>query len=221
MTGGQGWIRTIEDIVDGFTVRCIWPLCNLPKTRKIFTLKNLSKKWSWRKESNLQPADYKSAALPLSHASETESLLYTLKLCKAKFYDLDASFRFLRPNEIALHFISLAICRNYLRNNAHEEKEVECKSGALSLNPLLREICLMSPFGALRWNRTTDTRIFSPLLYRLSYQGKKRNPCFTLSNFAKQRFTIWTQVSAFATKRNHTPLRFIGNLSQQSYENYL
>ena len=27
------------------------------------------KKWSWRKESNLQPADYKSAALPLSHAS--------------------------------------------------------------------------------------------------------------------------------------------------------
>ena len=28
--GGQGWIRTIEDIVDGFTVRCIWPLCNLP-----------------------------------------------------------------------------------------------------------------------------------------------------------------------------------------------
>ena len=26
--GGQGWIRTIEDEVDGFTVRCIWPLCN-------------------------------------------------------------------------------------------------------------------------------------------------------------------------------------------------
>ena len=28
--GGQGWIRTTEDEVDGFTVRCIWPLCNLP-----------------------------------------------------------------------------------------------------------------------------------------------------------------------------------------------
>ena len=28
--GGQGWIRTNEDVVDGFTVRCIWPLCNLP-----------------------------------------------------------------------------------------------------------------------------------------------------------------------------------------------
>ena len=25
--------------------------------------------WSWRQELNLQPADYKSAALPLSHAS--------------------------------------------------------------------------------------------------------------------------------------------------------
>ena len=25
--------------------------------------------WSWRAESNHQPADYKSAALPLSHAS--------------------------------------------------------------------------------------------------------------------------------------------------------
>jgi hypothetical protein len=25
--------------------------------------------------------------------------------------------------------------------------------------------------GAQGWNRTTDTRIFSPLLYRLSYLG--------------------------------------------------
>ena len=31
------------------------------------------------------------------------------------------------------------------------------------------------PLGALRWNRTTDTRIFSPVLYRLSYQGKWRS----------------------------------------------
>ena len=31
--GGQGWIRTIEDEVDGFTVRCIWPLCNLPSKK--------------------------------------------------------------------------------------------------------------------------------------------------------------------------------------------
>jgi hypothetical protein len=28
--------------------------------------------WSWRWESNPQPADYKSAALPLSYASESD-----------------------------------------------------------------------------------------------------------------------------------------------------
>ena len=33
------------------------------------------------------------------------------------------------------------------------------------------ETCLGS--GAQRWNRTTDTRIFSPLLYRLSYLGNE------------------------------------------------
>ncbi len=59
------WIRTTEDEVDGFTVRCIWPLCNPPKINLFYKI-NL---WSWRRESNPQPADYKSAALPLSHAS--------------------------------------------------------------------------------------------------------------------------------------------------------
>ena len=54
---GRGrWIRTIESSANGFTVRPLWPLGN-------------PSKWSWRSESNQQPADYKSAALPLSHAS--------------------------------------------------------------------------------------------------------------------------------------------------------
>ena len=56
--GGRGWIRTIEGGADGFTVRSIWPLWN-----------SSLKKWSWWSESNQQPADYKSAALPLSHTS--------------------------------------------------------------------------------------------------------------------------------------------------------
>ena len=30
---------------------------------------------------------------------------------------------------------------------------------------------LLFPAGASKWNRTTDTGIFSPLLYRLSYRG--------------------------------------------------
>ncbi len=29
-------------------------------------------------------------------------------------------------------------------------------------------------FGGLGQNRTADTRIFNPLLYRLSYQAKRR-----------------------------------------------
>ena len=33
--GGKRWIRTTEDEVDGFTVRCIWPLCNLPKKMEL------------------------------------------------------------------------------------------------------------------------------------------------------------------------------------------
>ena len=34
-------------------------------------MKQRQKKWSWREESNLQPAVYKTAALPLSYASIT------------------------------------------------------------------------------------------------------------------------------------------------------
>ena len=56
LVGGRGWIRTTEARRNRFTVCPLWPLGNSPI-------------WSWRTESNHQPADYKSAALPLSHAS--------------------------------------------------------------------------------------------------------------------------------------------------------
>ena len=39
--------------------------------------------WSWWSESNQQPADYKSAALPLSHTSEvfgTKTLCRTIRI---------------------------------------------------------------------------------------------------------------------------------------------
>ena len=32
--------------------------------------------------------------------------------------------------------------------------------------------------GASKWNRTTDTGIFSPLLYQLSYRGKYKKSGF-------------------------------------------
>ena len=38
-------------------------------TLEPFRVRFLLELWSWRRESNPQPADYKSAALPLSHAS--------------------------------------------------------------------------------------------------------------------------------------------------------
>ena len=58
--GGGWWIRTTEVSDNRFTVCPLWPLGKSPKSLQ---------DWSWRTESNHQPADYKSAALPLSHAS--------------------------------------------------------------------------------------------------------------------------------------------------------
>ena len=52
--GGERWIRTIEVVDNRFTVCSLWPLGNLSM-----------KDWSWRWDSNPQPADYKSAALPI------------------------------------------------------------------------------------------------------------------------------------------------------------
>ena len=49
--GGERWIRTIESVANRFTVCPLWPLGNLP--------------WSWWWDLNPQPADYKSAALPI------------------------------------------------------------------------------------------------------------------------------------------------------------
>ena len=49
--------------------------------------------------------------------------------------------------------------------------------GALSANKKGRRMNFMltSCFGAQSRNRTNDTGIFSPLLYRLSYLGLKRD----------------------------------------------
>lgn len=51
--GGESRIRTCEVVDSRFTVCPLWPLGNLPI------------KWSWWWDSNPQPADYKSAALPI------------------------------------------------------------------------------------------------------------------------------------------------------------
>ena len=43
----------------------------------------------------------------------------------------------------------------------------------LITNQLLCQLSYTSFYGASEWNRTTDTGIFSPLLYQLSYRGIK------------------------------------------------
>ena len=58
--GGRGWIRTTEVTDDRFTVCSLWPLGN-PSV----LLCCIAGFWSWWLESNPQPADYKSAALPV------------------------------------------------------------------------------------------------------------------------------------------------------------
>ncbi len=63
---GERRIRTSEGSANRFTVCPLWPLGYLP----IIRIARLS----WRRESNPQPADYKSAALPLSHASALRTM---------------------------------------------------------------------------------------------------------------------------------------------------
>ena len=59
-----------------------------------------------------------------------------------------------------------------------------CKKGSVETEPF--------DLGGPGRNRTTDTRIFNPLLYRLSYQAKaeKYNKPFAICK-ALRRFFFW------------------------------
>ena len=58
VSGGGGWIRTIEGKASRFTVCPLWPL----GYSSVFSW--AEEGWSWWTDSNPRPADYKSAALP-------------------------------------------------------------------------------------------------------------------------------------------------------------
>lgn len=63
---GRSGFEPLKSKDDGFTVRCIWPLCNLPMfinwiIKKYFTPVLL---WSWWSELSGQPSVYKLVALP-------------------------------------------------------------------------------------------------------------------------------------------------------------
>ena len=57
-------------------------------------------------------------------------------------------------------------------------------------------------FGGLDWNRTSDTRIFNPLLYQLSYRAyKKRDysivkwPVFMTSVLVFWQVSFWLELA--------------------------
>ena len=93
---GRGrWIRTIESSANGFTVRPLWPLGNPSKSslfcyyiKSYLYMQCKIYIWSWWRESNPQPADYKSAALPLSHTSMCFFLFKIGDLEQARTVDL-------------------------------------------------------------------------------------------------------------------------------------
>ena len=78
--GGGRWIRTTEVSDNRFTVCPLWPLGNSPL-------------WSWWSESNQQPADYKSAALPLSHTSKCAPLRATYGIIAPYSYFVNSFFQ--------------------------------------------------------------------------------------------------------------------------------
>jgi hypothetical protein len=67
---GEGRIRTTEGFANGFTVRPLWPLGNLP-TKQI--------SYSWWRELNPRQTDYKSVTLPLSYTSTKKYKRYKVK----------------------------------------------------------------------------------------------------------------------------------------------
>ena len=122
IAGGEGRIRTSVGRASRFTVCPLWPLGYLSKTTVvserwpvfsyILTTHHCPLSfWSWRWDSNPQPADYKSAALPLSYASkifscnlnldsswnklELERIIYKIFPYKLSRYFLDISHIFI------------------------------------------------------------------------------------------------------------------------------
>ena len=74
------------------------------------------------------------------------------------------------PNLLPLIGFALAFPKNDKHFRGPHKVKILVSARSLRLG----YFCILSYTGALRWNRTTDTRIFSPLLYRLSYEAKWR-----------------------------------------------
>ena len=104
--GGGRWIRTIEVVDNRFTVCPLWPLGN-PSTKII-----QEKKWSRLWDSNPQPADYKSAALPIELNRLANVHYYTkiTPICQQYFRNISP----ISAKICIIFTITAKICWNWL-----------------------------------------------------------------------------------------------------------
>jgi hypothetical protein len=58
-----------------------------------------------------------------------------------------------------------------LLNDCNRESQESYKRVAHEKTPQTLQFAGFFCFGGLDWNRTSDTRIFNPLLYQLSYRA--------------------------------------------------
>ena len=133
--------------------------------------------WSRWLDSNPQPADYKSAALPIELHRQVVLLAFG---CKKQLF---TPFLSLQPiNHVsvtnALFTCALLVTVPFLPRfsiyRALVSRISNLQYPLTTLNASPFGCCVEC--GALGRNRTTDRQIFSLLLYRLSYQGKCGDP---------------------------------------------
>jgi len=118
-------------------------------TRKIRLKYSFSEKWSWQWDSNPQPADYKSAALPIELCQHSLKLSYKIPafLQKLKFVKNFSNLEFLLDSLDQVKFIfnkNVKFYAWFLTKGASKMSEYtgKCPRSWLSI----KKIELISPF---------------------------------------------------------------------------
>lgn len=67
------------------------------------------------------------------------------------------------------------------------------------------------------WNRTSDTRIFSPLLYRLSYLAKKKGKTYSMELFFRNNNRTDSDELAMATALRYKDTNVFRQCDQKNH----
>ena len=94
---------------------------------------------------------------------------------------MNRGIRVLQTHALPLGYVTTLKKRRLLHSKisvlSHVGAEDEARTRYLHLGKVaLYQMSYIRRYGAFGRNRTTDTGIFSPLLYRLSYRGKNWRP---------------------------------------------